>query len=205
MSEYYLEPMRLSKKQNIAKAVLLAQKSLGAVTKSGDNPFYHSKYATLTDVIKLVKNVFNDVGIIILQPVHGDYVKTILIHAETGESLFSQTRIISAKENDPQAYGSAITYARRYALQSFLLIPTEDDDAEGATDRSVKKDEPVKLVSSDPTVCGLHSLKMVNKIIIGKDTIYYHFNDAKTARCSGKGFTPIAPPLASINAERTGR
>lgn len=194
-----------SKHIEISKAVLLAQKSLGAVTKSGDNPFYHSKYATLTDVIKLIKNIFNEAGIVILQPVDGDYIRTILLHAETGEFLSSKTRIVISKKDDPQAYGSAITYARRYALQSFLLIPTEDDDAESAMNRKPVKEATHKIVSSDPSVCGLHSLKMVNKIIIGKDTIYYHFNESKTSRCSGKGFTQIVPKLASINAERTGR
>jgi hypothetical protein len=48
-----------------------------------------------------------------------------------------------AKQNDPQAMGSAMTYARRYALGSILnLNIDDDDDGEKAMGRQIpKKDE----------------------------------------------------------------
>lgn len=125
--------------KNIATALLQAQKEMSGVKKDANNPFFKSKYATLEAVIEASKDALNKNGIIALQP-HGKdefgfFVKTVLIHSESGESLESRTDVICAKQNDPQALGSAITYARRYGLQSFLLLPAEDDDAESAMNR----------------------------------------------------------------------
>lgn len=65
-------------------------------------------------------------------------VETILLHT-SGEFISSETRVEVAKVNDPQALGSAITYARRYGLQSLVALPAEDDDGEGAMGRKDKK------------------------------------------------------------------
>lgn len=121
---------------NIAPALVSAQKSMGAAKKAAENPYFHSSYADLGEVIRVCKDALNEAGITVLQPVCGDLVKTILIHV-SGEWISSEgTRIICTKQNDPQAQGSAITYARRYDLQSMLTIPSEDDDGNGAVDRA---------------------------------------------------------------------
>lgn len=122
----------------LAQAILAAQKNIGAASKGSTNPFFNSFYASLGDVMEACKEHLLAEGISVLQPLgsdeHGDYVETILLH-ETGEFISDKARLHIAKENDPQAYGSATTYARRYGLQSMLFIPAEDDDAEGATQR----------------------------------------------------------------------
>ena len=77
-------------------------------------------------------------GISVLQPtvsINGkNYVRTLLLH-ESGESLHCDTEIVVAKQNDPQAQGSGISYARRYGLQSFVNLGSEDDDGERAMGR----------------------------------------------------------------------
>lgn len=83
------------------------------------------------------KEALNENGISVLQPVVNDVVETILLH-ESGEWISSTTKIIAKTENDPQAQGSAITYARRYGLQSMVFIPAEDDDGEGAMSRTAQ-------------------------------------------------------------------
>lgn len=128
--------------KNLTTQLLEAQKKIKSVKKDAANPFFKSKYASLESVIEAVKDVLNECGIVCLQP-HGEdefgmHVKTLLVHAETGETLEGKTKIVCAKQNDPQALGSAITYARRYGLQSFMLLPAEDDDAEGAMNRETK-------------------------------------------------------------------
>ena len=76
----------------------------------------------------------------VLQPTcqveNKNYVKTILLH-ESGETIESLTEVIYSKQNDAQAQGSGITYARRYGLQSLICIGAEDDDANKATDPEV--------------------------------------------------------------------
>ena len=125
---------------NLTKALIKAQASMGAAVKGAKNPFYNSKYADYNSVLEVVKGPLNDNCIILLQPTiireNKTFVETILIHAESGELISSELEVTPTKERDPQSYGSAITYARRYSLQSLLSIPAEDDDAERAMSRS---------------------------------------------------------------------
>ena len=122
----------------IAPALLVAQKKIGAATKGSVNPFFHSKYADLGSVMEACKDVLNENGISVLQPIgtneHGVYVETVLLH-ESGEWISDGMRIAPKTDSNPQDQGSAISYARRYSLQSMVFIPAEDDDAEKAVVR----------------------------------------------------------------------
>jgi hypothetical protein len=120
----------------IAPALLAAQEHIGAATKGSNNPFFKSKYADLGSVMECCKEALNDNGISVLQPIiciDGNVaVETILMH-DSGEWISGAQLIVCKEPNNPQAQGSAITYARRYSLQSMLFIPAEDDDANKAT------------------------------------------------------------------------
>lgn len=126
----------------IAPALLNAQKKIGSAKKDAKNPFFKSNYADLGSVMEACKDALNENGITVLQPVGTDeqgfvYVETILLH-ESGEFISDKMRIEMKEQNNPQAQGSAITYARRYSLQSLVFIPAEDDDgnkAVGNTDK----------------------------------------------------------------------
>lgn len=121
----------------VTTAYLKAQKEIGAAVKDSSNPFFKSKYADLGSVMEACKKALNDNGISVLQPINGDEVETILVH-ESGEWFSSSTKIVCKASNDPQAYGSAITYARRYGLQSMVFIPAEDDDGNKANGNVAK-------------------------------------------------------------------
>lgn len=145
------------KSESITKlsvALLKAQSLMGSATKSSSNPYFKSKYADLGAVLEACKEALNTNGIIILQPIgkneHGTYVETVLLH-ESGEFITSITPVVFSKENDPQAQGSAITYGRRYGLQSLISLPAEDDDGEGAMKRS-KKEAASRKVESPVTL-----------------------------------------------------
>lgn len=128
----------------IAPALLAAQKNIGGAHKGAENPFFKSAYASLGDVMEACKEPLNEQGVSILQMVghdeQGDYVETILLH-ESGEYISDRMRLVFGKQNDPQAQGSAISYSRRYSLQSALFIPAVDDDGEKAMDRVGKAKE----------------------------------------------------------------
>lgn len=126
----------MSEKKTIADAILEAQKAIGAATKGSDNPFYNSTYADLGEVIKTVKEACNNAGISIIQPltIKADMdgkpyqvLCTHLIHGESGQELVSEALVPA--ETNIQKLGAAITYLRRYMLQSMLLVPAEDNDA----------------------------------------------------------------------------
>lgn len=119
----------------IASALTKAQGKIGAAVKDARNPFFKSKYADLGSVMEACKQPLLEQGISVLQLVGMEngtgYLETVLLH-ESGEFISDRMPLVCAKPHDPQAFGSAITYARRYALQSALFIPAEDDDAENA-------------------------------------------------------------------------
>jgi len=144
----------MSKSESIAelaKALCKAQSEMGGAVKDAKNPFFKSSYADLTSVIKAIKEPFNNNGLSYMQfPVTASLdlvgesdgiaigkvvgVQTILMHT-SGQYIESEFYLPITKA-DPQAAGSAITYARRYSLQAMAGIPTADDDAEAAMFRN---------------------------------------------------------------------
>jgi hypothetical protein len=133
----------MNKSENIselAKALSKAQAEMSGAKKSSNNPFFKSKYADLKEVIECVKEPFADNGLSFVQfPISNDGfagVETVIMHS-SGEWI-SNEYMLKVSKNDPQGMGSAITYARRYALQAACGVPSEDDDAESAMGRSVK-------------------------------------------------------------------
>ena len=134
----------------LANALCNAQGQMGGAVKDSSNPFFKSSYADLTSVIRAIKQPFADNGLSYTQfPIsteHGVGVVTRLMHV-SGQYLEMEYTLPTVKK-DPQASGSAITYARRYALQSIAGIPTADDDAESAMLRGDDK----KVISEDQVI-----------------------------------------------------
>lgn len=128
----------------ISIALLKAQKEMGAALKDAKNPFFKSTYADLKAIIGVIKEPLNNNGIAFLQAVKGDHefpsIETMLLH-ESGQFLCSKTPVFCSKPKDPQAFGSGITYSKRYALQAFLGLPTKDDDGEAAMGRNDKPEK----------------------------------------------------------------
>lgn len=120
---------------NMYSDLIKAQSQIEAVEKDSSNPFYKSGYASLTATINACKKILNDNHFAVLQPIESDlegvYVCTTLLHQSGGE-IKSRMRISPKSPNDPQAQGSAVTYTRRYALQSMLCMSAEDDDGKRA-------------------------------------------------------------------------
>ena len=137
----------------LSQALLKAQKDMESAKKDSANPFFKSKYADYNAVLEACKGPLNNNGILILQPtsiIDGTVViETVLIHSDSGEFISATTPIVVAKQNDPQALGSAVTYGKRYGLQSLISLPSEDDDSELAMGRGNKLQgrEPTKSVT----------------------------------------------------------
>lgn len=143
--------MKTSKEfKNITEALLKAQVIMEGAVKEAKNPYFKSTYADLPAVMEVCKKPLNDNGITILQPIMNDVLETYLIHT-SGEWLCSETKIVCKEEANPQAYGSAITYARRYGLQSLLFIPAEDDDGEKAINRQKAIEKPLQHIAQPVT------------------------------------------------------
>jgi hypothetical protein len=129
--------------KNIAGALVKFQSSVSKVAKEANNPFFKKKYASLANILDTIQKPLSECGLAISQFPDGDALTTIIVHSESGEWMESSYVMPVVKQNDPQAMGSAITYARRYALGSILnLNIDDDDDGEKAMGRQMpKKDE----------------------------------------------------------------
>lgn len=132
----------------LAKALSDAQGEFTPVPKDSTNPFFKNKYADLSTIIEHTKAILNKHGLCVSQVCEGENsVTTTLLH-NSGQYL-SGTLTLKPQKADPQGMGSAITYARRYALQSILGINTEDDDdANEASKQPAKK--PADKPKSEP-------------------------------------------------------
>lgn len=122
--------------KEIFSALVKAQKEFGPALKSSTNPHFRTKYAALDACIEAVIDALNNNGIMLMQQTHpcddGVIVETTFIH-ESGQ-LFSAGKLhIPAGKHDPQGFGGALTYARRYSLQAACGIAPEDDDGNKAT------------------------------------------------------------------------
>jgi len=129
----------------LAPALAKAQSEMGGAVKESANPFFKSKYADLTSVWKACKDALHSNGLSVIQsPVDSEGrigVSTMLLHT-SGQWVRDSFTLGVKKENDPQADGSSITYARRYALAAFVGVCPADDDAEGAMSRKSPNKAP---------------------------------------------------------------
>ena len=168
--------------KELAIALNKAQAEMSGAKKSAANPFFKSKYANLEEVIACVKEPFADNGLSFMQfPITEDDragVETIVMH-ESGEWI-SGSFMLKPTKLDPQGQGSSFSYAKRYALQSILGIPSEDDDGNAASAKKplmTAKDAASKLETAK-TVEDLVKvwnslpvdLKQIESVIAAKDS-----------------------------------
>lgn len=117
------------------KRLIKAKTEMGAVKKTANNPFFKSKYADLATILEVVEPPLLENGLIILQPIKDGKVSTIITDGTTS----IESSIELGAFNKPQDMGSAITYYRRYTLQSLLGISAEDDDGNRAQKAALPK------------------------------------------------------------------
>lgn len=128
----------------IAKALLLFHMKVDIIKKDANNPFFKSKYASLSNILENIQAPLAESGLSFSQiPTGEGGLTTILMHGESGEFLIGEY-IMKPTKNDPQGIGSAITYQRRYALCAVLGLNIEDDDdgnqASGKNDKKPKNE-----------------------------------------------------------------
>ena len=99
--------------------------------KANNNPAFKTKYASINEVLDTVLPGMTEAGLCFVQFPDGEALTTRLMHV-SGEWMQASYTLKPAA-NTPQASGSALTYARRYALLAVLGLGTEDDDGNAAS------------------------------------------------------------------------
>jgi len=144
----------------LAKAMLKVQAALQPAMKDRENLFTKSNYATLNSVMEACRDALLENGVWITQfpvPVEAGHVGLItkLTHAESGQWQ-SSLMVMPLPKADPQGYGSAMTYSRRYALSALIGIVTEEDDDGAAagteSGQRPKRKSPARRHEDDPAM-----------------------------------------------------
>lgn len=108
------------------------KKAVGTIKKDGNNPHYKSKYATIESVLDTIEQPLSDNNLGFIQCVEDMFLITTIYDTESDAVITSKTPLLLNKQ-DMQQLGSAITYARRYALVTMFGLEQEDDDGNKAS------------------------------------------------------------------------
>lgn len=126
--------------KELATAMAKAQGQIKTALKDSKNPHFKSSYADLTSVWDACREALTKNGFSVIQRTDFEaggevWLETMLLHA-SGEHVSSRYPLRPAKQ-DPQGFGSAITYARRYCLAAIVgVVADEDDDGNAASQRN---------------------------------------------------------------------
>lgn len=138
------------------KKLLAIQQEIGAIKKDATNPFYKSKYFDINSLLEQVKPILNKHGVILLQGltnIDGKLALSTRLVTELNATNDTMVEFICPlpEVTDAQKAGSAITYFRRYALQSLLALEAEDDDGNFASKPTIKEKakEAVKVAEDE--------------------------------------------------------
>lgn len=119
----------------LAEALAKAQGAMNPAKKDSTNPHFKSQYADLASCWAAIREPLSANGLALIQRVSTDNsgvtVESTLAHV-SGEFIRSSCWLPVAQKT-PIAYGSAITYARRYSLVSLVGLSAEDDDGSAAS------------------------------------------------------------------------
>jgi hypothetical protein len=125
--------------KNLIGAFIKAKREFGPALKDKTNPAFRSKYADLGACIDAVEDALLKHSIAFIQETSEDStgvtVETVFLH-DSGEVMRCGKLHVPASKQDPQGYGSALTYARRYSLMAACGIAPEDDDGNAASRKS---------------------------------------------------------------------
>lgn len=165
----------------IAKALLKVQKAITFAHTDSNNPFFKSKYADLPTVIDAIKPQLNDNEIVYIQtPTPSEpgtlALTTRLLHS-SGEWI-EDTAIVPLPKADPQGYGSAMTYARRYSLAAITGLYQDDDDGNAASRTSVPMPKAKEVQEPEPRPAEKYREEMSRPEVLAEPV--------KTGMCSDK-------------------
>lgn len=155
---------------SIVSALAAALPELESAKKNKANPAFKSKYADLAAVIEALEPIRKH-GLWYLQRAienaDGAQIETIYIHT-SGETLSAGTTFMPATKKDAQGFGSALSYCRRYGLQTAFGLATEDDDGNAAVKASQARQSEAPTKISDAQWSALVQLVEVTGTDAGK-------------------------------------
>lgn len=128
------KPTQSPEINELASALAKAQAEIEVAGRKETNPFFKSKYADFAELIKVSRPALTKNGLAVMQQLITDddgmtWLNTILTHS-CGQWIETRMRVIPIK-NDPQSFGSCVTYLRRYCYAALVNIAVSDEDDDG--------------------------------------------------------------------------
>jgi hypothetical protein len=174
--------------KQIAPAFIKAKRAFMPALKDKNNPAFRSKYADLGACLEAVEDALLENSIALYQETFEDQtgvtVETVLLH-ESGETIRGGKLHVPAAKQDPQGYGSALTYARRYSLMTACGIAPEDDDGNAAT-KAVRESKPdsVGLANAVNAIRNAAKVEDIAKHLNAAVKLFPNSKDALTKHAS---------------------
>lgn len=140
----------------LSKAFAKTQKEMKQPLKDANNPFFKSKYVPLENVVEAITESASKNGLSFTQYPSSDEagnvtVGTLVMH-ESGEWIEYDPIKMKPVKNDPQSIGSAITYAKRYALSAIFGITSDQDDDGNEATQAKKQPAKQSAQANDPRI-----------------------------------------------------
>lgn len=193
-------------------ALLAVQQDAPELTKDAQNPHFGNRYLSLAGLVSQVLPILHTHGVLVIQqptftPAEQPALTTKLVHVESGEEIEATMLLVLGEKKDPQAQGSALTYARRYALMSMLsLVADEDDDGNRASRRQASSNGHK---ASEKTVTKIRALR--SKLVKGgafteeqfQTGIYESYGVHKTEELTQTDASDLIPRLEAREKELT--
>lgn len=199
----------------LVKALAAAKKNFKAIKKESVNPYYKSKYSDLSVLIEATQDPLADQGLVIVQSprLEGEFVvvTTLMMHT-SNQWMRDELAMLMAKA-DAHGEGSAITYARRYAYQSFLSIAAEEDDdanaasgkeaRQAAIPRPPKPESVIRNAPNTPLVAEKKTVPMKPQYQPAKKPGTWRNDFWAEARRNGRGDEQVREFIGSLGYEST--
>jgi hypothetical protein len=152
--------------KSISAALVGFHKEVGKVAKDSNNPFFKSKYASLSNILDAISAPLSSNGLSIVQFPEGDNGLTTRLVHDSGEWM-EATYTMKPVKDDPQGRGSALTYQRRYAVGAILSLNIDaDDDGNQASGKGQQQATPLKQAQN-----GMDWVLKVKECMTQKDLV----------------------------------
>jgi len=133
--------------KELLKKIATVKSEIGKISKESTNPFFKSKYFDINTLLEHVEPLLEKYGLLLVQPILDNKVHSIIYDLDSDDTMSS--KLLLPDIQDPQKIGSAITYYRRYTLQSLLGLQAEDDDANKASGKTKEPKKEKKELSEE--------------------------------------------------------
>lgn len=117
-----------TRQKSFKQRLATLRSEVGGLVK--DTEGYNYKYFDINQMLEKIDPLLKEHNLLLTQPIVDNCVVTEIEDINGEESALSSLRLPEGVK--PQDLGSAITYYRRYTLQSLLALRAEDDDAKSS-------------------------------------------------------------------------